>query len=91
MLVHTKIIATWDDLLNEYLTDAPIVQRAKAAGAAAIFWMSSRPNLLLYRHMSSANGQLEPVAQAIVAREDADRLARFLASGQKVRVHEAFV
>jgi carboxypeptidase Q len=85
--VHTKILATWDDLLSEYLSDAPIIQRAKAAGAAAIFWMSSRPNLLLYRHMSSSNGQLEPIAQAIVAREDAERLARFLASGQKVRVH----
>jgi hypothetical protein len=87
VLVHTKILATWDDLLNEYLTDAPIIQRAKAAGAAAIFWTSSRPNLLLYRHMSSPNGQLEPIAQAIVAREDAERLARFLGSGQKVRVH----
>lgn len=87
VLVHTKILATWDDLANEYLIDAPIIERAKAAGAAAIFWMSSRPNLLLYRHMSSSDGQLEPVAQAIVAREDAERVARFLASGQKVRVH----
>jgi len=87
VLVHTKILANWADLANEYLIDEPIIGRAKAAGAAAIFWMSSRPNLLLYRHMSSSDGQLEPVAQAIVAREDAERLARFLASGQKVRVH----
>lgn len=87
VLVHTKILATWDDLAGEYLIDEPIIERAKAAGAAAIFWMSSRPNLLLYRHMSSSDGQLEPLPQAIVAREDAERLARFLASGQKVRVH----
>jgi carboxypeptidase Q len=87
VLVHTKVLATWDDLANEYLIDAPIIERAKAAGAAGIFWMSSRPNLLLYRHMSSPNGQLEPIPQAIVAREDAERMARFLASRQTVRVH----
>jgi len=86
VLVHTKILATWDNLANEYLIDAQIIERAKAAGASAIFWMSSRPNLLLYRHMSSSDGQLEPIAQAIVAREDAERMARFLAAGQKVRV-----
>jgi carboxypeptidase Q len=87
VLVHTKILATWDDLANEYLIDEPLIERAKTAGAAAIFWMSSRPNLLLYRHMSSPDGELEPVPQAILAREDAERMARFLAAGQKVRVH----
>ncbi len=87
VLIHTKVLVTWDDLANEYLTDARIIARAKTAEAAAIFWMSTRPNLLLYRHMSSPNGQLEPIPQAIVAREDAERLARLLASGQKVRVH----
>jgi carboxypeptidase Q len=87
VLVHTKVLATWDDLAGEYLIDEPVIGRAKTAGAAAILWMSSRPNLLLYRHMSSPDGQLEPIPQAIVAREDAERMARFLASGQKVRVH----
>jgi len=87
VLVHTEVLETWQDLANEYLIDEPIIQRAKAAGAAAIFWMSTRPNLLLYRHMSSSNGQLEPIAQALVAREDAKRMARFIASGEKVRVH----
>ncbi len=87
VLVHTKMLATWDDLANEYPADAAIIGRAKTAGAAAIFWMSTRPNLLLYRHMSSPDGQLEPLPQAIVAREDAERMARFLVSRQKVRVH----
>jgi carboxypeptidase Q len=48
--------------------------------------MSTRPNLLLYRHNLSVAGELEPLLQAIVAREDAERMARFLATGQKVRV-----
>ncbi|HEX4074462.1 MAG TPA: M28 family peptidase [Candidatus Acidoferrales bacterium] len=87
VLVHTQVLANWDDLTSEYRIDPPIIARAKAAGAAAIFWMSTRPNLLLYRHMSSPNGQLEPLPQAIVAREDAERISRFLGSGQKVRVH----
>jgi carboxypeptidase Q len=87
VLVHTKILGTWSELADEYRIDPPIIERAQAAGAAAIFWMSSRPDLLLYRQMSSPDGRLEPIPQAIVAREDAERIARFLASGQKVRVH----
>jgi carboxypeptidase Q len=87
VLVHTKVLVTWQDLANEYLVDGPIIERARKAGAVAIFWMSTRPNLLLYRHVSAATGQLEPIAQAVVAREDAERMARFLGAGQKVRVH----
>jgi len=87
VLVHSKVLATWEDLAAEYPADAAIIGRATKAGAAAIFWMSTRPNLLLYRHMSSPDGQVEPLPQAIVAREDAERMARFLASRQKVRVH----
>ena len=56
-------------------------------GAAAIFWMSTRPNLLLYRHTTTPDGRIEALPQAIVAREDAERMARFLAAGRKVRVH----
>jgi len=87
VLIHTKVLVNWQDLANEYLVDGPIIERAKKAGAAAIFWMSTRPNLLLYRHVSAAEGQLEPIPQAVVAREDAERMARFLSAGQKVRVH----
>lgn len=86
VLVHSKILVTWDDLINEYKIAPAIITRAQKAGAA-IFWMSSRSNLLLYRHTSSVDGRLEALPQAVVAREDAERIARFLASGQKVRVH----
>jgi Zn-dependent M28 family amino/carboxypeptidase len=49
--------------------------------------MSSRPSLLLYRHTLAVNGEVEKMPQAVVAREDAERMARFLAAGQKVHVH----
>jgi carboxypeptidase Q len=87
VLVHSKLLVTWDDLSNEYEVQPGIIARAQQAGAAAIFWMSTRPNLLLYRHTNTGDGQLESLPQAVVAREDAERIARFLASGQKVRVH----
>lgn len=87
VLVHSKILVTWDDLENEYAIAPGIIARAEKAGAAAIFWMSTRPNLLLYRHTSSVDGKLEDLPQAIVAREDALRIARFLAEGEPVRVH----
>jgi carboxypeptidase Q len=49
--------------------------------------MSTRPNLLLYRHNVSVTGELEKLPQAVLAREDAERMARFIAGRQKVRVH----
>jgi carboxypeptidase Q len=87
VLVHTNVLETWQDLAGEYQTDAQIIRRAIKIGAAAIFWMSTRPNLLLYRHTQTTDGSLEPLPQAVVAREDAERMARLLASGQKVRAH----
>jgi carboxypeptidase Q len=87
VLVHSKILVTWDDLENEYAIAPGVIARAKQAGAAAIFWMSTRPNMLLYRHTSTVDGHLEKLPQAIVAREDALRIARFLTAGEPVRVH----
>jgi hypothetical protein len=87
VLVHTNILKTWDDLENEYLDQPAIVSRAVSAGAAAILWMSTRPNMLLYRHGLSINGELERLPQAILAREDALRMARFLAEAEPVKVH----
>src|SRR5580700_11228560 len=85
VLVHTNLLVSWEDLITEYDVDHEIVDRAVKAGAAAIFWMSTRPNLLLYRHNVSINGEVERLPQAILAREDAERIARFLSAGQKVR------
>ena len=86
VLVHSNLLQSWEDLQSEYVTNAKIVRRAMSAGAAAIFWMSTRPNLLLYRYIRISDGHLGPLPEAVVAREDAERMVRFLASGQKVRV-----
>ena len=88
LLVHTDIGSTWADLFDEYLRPPAIIQRALSAHAAAILWMGARERLLLYRHTNSLNGQLDKIPQAIVAREDALRLARSVAAspgGVRVR------
>ncbi len=87
VLVHSNFLVTWEQLTAEYDIAPPIIERAMKGGAKAMLWMSSRPNLLLYRHTVSVDGQLEKMPQAVVAREDAERIARFLAGGQPVRVH----
>ena len=86
VLVHSTVLATLEDLDREYAVHPAIIARARTAGAAAIFWMSTRPGLLLYRHTAALDGKIEAIPQAIVAREDAERMARFLAAGQNVRV-----
>jgi carboxypeptidase Q len=87
VLVHSHLLSTWDDLMREYNIAPGVIDRAIHAGAAAIFWMSTRPNLLLYRHNVSIDGTLERLPQAVLAREDAERIVRLLAAGKNVRVH----
>ena len=84
VLVHTPVLRAWVDLFNEYAHAPPIIERAVKAGAAAILWMSSREQGVLYRHMNTA-GTLDKLPQALVAREDALRIARALAARQMVR------
>jgi carboxypeptidase Q len=86
-LVHSSPLVAWEDLENEYLYQPAIIDRAANAGAVAIFWMSTRPNLLLYRHSNSLDGTLEKMPQAVIAREDAERMARFLAKKVAVSVN----
>jgi carboxypeptidase Q len=88
LLVHTDIGTTWADLFNEYFRPPDIIDRAIKAGAVAILWTGARERLVLYRHTNISDGQLEKIPQAIVAREDAARLARTVAAYPgKVRAH----
>jgi len=88
LLVHTDIGSTWADLFNEYLRPPAIIDHAVKRGAAAILWMGARERLLLYRHTNSLTGEIDKVPQAVLAREDAMRLARTIAASPgKVRVH----
>jgi carboxypeptidase Q len=88
LLVHTDIGSTWADLFSEYMRPPAIIDHAVKGGAAAILWMGARERLLFYRHTNSLNGEIDKIPQAIVAREDAMRLARAAATYPgKVRVH----
>jgi hypothetical protein len=86
VLVHTELLQTLDELFAEYMQAPGIIDRSVNAGASAILWMSSREHGLLFRHTNSTDGTLDRLPQAIVAREDAQRMARFLAAGQTLRV-----
>lgn len=85
VLVANPVGQTWEDLFGEYLREPGVIERADSGGAAAILWMSSRPQDLLYRHITGLDGKPGPLPQAQVAREDAERIARLLGAGHKVR------
>jgi carboxypeptidase Q len=87
LLAHTEIGSTWADLFNEYLRPPMIIDRAVKEGAAAMLWMGTRERLLLYRHTNSLAGEIDKIPQAVLAREDAMRLARTVAAYPgKVRI-----
>jgi hypothetical protein len=87
LLVHSDIGSTWADLFSEYLRPPMIIDRAVREGVAAILWMGARERLLLYRHTNSLAGEIDKIPQAMIAREDALRLARTIAAYPgKVRV-----
>jgi hypothetical protein len=82
LLVHSEEMKTWDDLFAEYLKAPGIIDRAVKGKALAIAFQSTRPNDLLYRHTNSGEGEIDRIPMVLVAREDAGRMARLLASGQ---------
>ena len=86
LLVHSEPMRNWDDLGNEYTNARLVVDRAVKAQALAVAFQSTRPNDLLYRHTNSVEGEIDRLPQVLVAREDASRMARLLASGQKLYV-----
>jgi carboxypeptidase Q len=76
LLAHSEIGSSWADLFDEYLRPPGIIARAAKGGASAILWMGARERLLMYRHTNALDGQIDKIPQAVVAREDAMRLAR---------------
>lgn len=84
LLVHSEEMKTWDDLFAEYLRAPAIIERAVRGKAVAIAFQSTRPQDLLYRHTNSLAGEIDRLPMVLVAREDAARMGRLLASGQKL-------
>jgi carboxypeptidase Q len=85
LLVHSNEMAKWEDLVAEYLRAPGIILRALQGKALAIAVQSTRPHDLLYRHTDSSQGEITGIPMVLVAREGAARMARLLASGQKLR------
>jgi hypothetical protein len=84
LLVHSEEMKEWKDLFDEYLNAPGVIDRAVQGKALAIAFQSTRPNDLLYRHTNSADGEIDRIPMVLVAREDAGRMARLLAAGQKL-------
>ena len=84
VLVHTKVLATWDDLFGEYERAPAIIALAVKGKAAVIAFMSTREHQILYRHTNSVAGEIDALPQLIVARQDGERIARLLASANPV-------
>src|SRR2546423_14291697 len=86
VLVHSKVMKSWDDLFEEYLKQGALLQAAKTAGVAAVAFISTREQDLLYRHIGSFNDRISNYTQMLLAREDGERIARLLAAGKAVRM-----
>jgi len=84
VLVHSEEMRAWDDLFSEYLKAPGIIERAVKGNALAVAFQSTRPHDLLYRHTNSGDGEIDRLPMVLVAREDAERMVRLLASGQKL-------
>ena len=86
ILVHSDVLKTWDDLFQEYYRAPGIIDRAVKGHALAIAFTSSREHDVLYRHINTMHGDIDVIPQVLLAREDAERIARLVAHGEKVEM-----
>ncbi|HZQ92312.1 MAG TPA: M20/M25/M40 family metallo-hydrolase [Terriglobales bacterium] len=86
VLVHSGVLKTWEDLFAEYLEAPAIIDQAAKAKAAAIAFTATREHDILYRHINTFSGKVFGIPQVLIAREDAERIARLLAAGKQVEV-----
>ena len=80
LLVEQDLLADVDGLFREYNETAAIEQRARAAGAAGVAYVSSRASGLLYRH-NVAVGAANRQPMVVIEREAAMRAMRLLRHG----------
>ena len=86
LLVELDEARSFEDLAKEQLDAMVAFREAADAGAAAVLFVSTRANRLLYRHVNNIAGRIDTIPSAIVAREDGLRLLRLLRGGERVRV-----
>ena len=88
LLIETEILndkSGINGLFQEYQNAVAIEERALAAKAAGIVYMSSRPHNLLYRHLPSS-GVNNKLAIVVMERESAQRTQRLLDSGSSLKL-----
>ena len=88
VLVHSKVLATWDDLFEEYFSAPDIIARSVKGKALLIAFTATRDYDILYRHINTMTGRMDVIPQVLLAREDALRIARLIAHahGEKVQM-----
>lgn len=86
LLIRSRQVETFHDLAIEQRDSTVALREAAEVGVAAVLFMSTRPHGLLYRHINILDGKLDLLPTALLAREDALRILRFLESGQKVQM-----
>src|SRR5580658_3086334 len=84
LLVHSVVLKTWDDLFAEYAKAPPVIDLAVKGKAKAVAFIATREHDILYRHTNSGAGEIDRLPMVNVAREDGERIARLLASGNLV-------
>jgi carboxypeptidase Q len=86
VLVHSTVLATWDDLFEEYFRAPDIIERSVKGKALLIAFTGSRDYDILYRHINAVDAHIDVIPQVLLAREDAMRVARLIAHGEKVQM-----
>ncbi len=84
VLVDSKVLASWGDLMGEYARVPGVIDLAMKGKAKAIAFIATREHGILYRHSNSVAGEIDPIPQLIVAREDGERMVRLLKAGTAV-------
>ncbi|HYM12228.1 MAG TPA: M20/M25/M40 family metallo-hydrolase [Bryobacterales bacterium] len=89
VLIRSDSIGTFQDMAVEQRRFTVAIREAEKVRAGAVLLMSTRPRGLLYRHTDVADGRIDPMPSAVVAREDGQRIQRLLDAGEKVRMRVA--
>jgi hypothetical protein len=85
VLIETDLCFDINGLFAEYGNASRAEDNARAAGAAGIVFMASRPNRLLYRFVTKRVFGNE-MPQIVMAREDAKRCLRSIRNGEQLTI-----